>query len=48
MDTWNPWIAETHVKRVRWWEVAIWLASSGAILIATMWGLTIVLFSIGA
>lgn len=48
MDTWNPWIAETHVKRVRGWEVALWLASSVAILIATIWAITVVLFTIGA
>lgn len=48
MDTWNPWIAETHVRRARWWEIAGALIGAGLGLMVTVWAVTVILFRIGA
>lgn len=47
MDPWNPWIAETHVKRVPLWKLALVMVVSIGMVLAATWGATVVIFSLG-
>lgn len=37
MDPWNPWIAETHIKRVPWWQVYVAQAFSVLLIVTLVW-----------
>lgn len=46
MDTWNPLLAETYVKRVPFWQAALVLAGCIALLLAVIFTVTVMLFSL--
>lgn len=46
MDCWNPIMAETYVKRLSPWKAVIALIVSSLLLLATMWAVTVFLFSL--
>lgn len=46
MDPWNPVLAEIYVKRVPFWQAALALASGIAVLLATIFAVTVMLFSL--
>lgn len=46
MDTWNPIMAQVYVKRVPLWQAALCLVGGILIFIASMWGVTVFLFSL--
>lgn len=46
MDTWNPIIAETHVKRVAFWQALAAEALLGLAVVVIVWLLVVAVFSI--
>lgn len=46
MDTWNPILAETHVKRVPFWRVAIAYAGMVVAVMAGTWVAAVIFLSL--
>lgn len=46
MDMWNPIMAETYVKRVPFWQAALVLAGGVALVLAVIFAVTVMLFSL--
>lgn len=46
MDPWNPMLAEIYVKRVPFWQLAIALMGGVAVLLAAIFAVTVMLFSL--
>lgn len=46
MDTWNPILAETHVKRVPFWRLAVAYAGMIFAVVASTWVAAVILLSL--
>lgn len=46
MDNWNPILAETHVKRVPLWHVAVAYAGMVVTVLASTWVAAVIILSL--
>jgi hypothetical protein len=46
MDTWNPILAETHVKRVPWWQAFALEAAFVVALVFGAWAFAVFILSL--